>query len=312
MNQFEALHALIALEEQGSLTASAEYLRTPKSTLSRRISKLEELLNTRLTFEEKGRLSLSKAGLCYVDYARKILAMAHESQAALQRFSQEVSGEIRLQLCSDLPNGWIAKLLNDFLRTYPLVRLRINRLSSLAESSDKDDVLLTCGDSEEIVGFKCIELRAWECKLYVAKHAPLDFELPHCVEQLKHTPWVVRVEDPPTVRLTHQQSKERFSLEHNARLYVNSLSMLAETLAGGYGVGVLPCWVVQCEKYAQHPNLRECLPDWKAKPLQFSTYIRRHETSYTIRTFVDFLRKNFPQRWAPASVHTASPRALPD
>lgn len=41
MSQFEALHALIALEERGSLTASAEYLNIPKSTLSRRISKLE-------------------------------------------------------------------------------------------------------------------------------------------------------------------------------------------------------------------------------------------------------------------------------
>lgn len=304
MNQFEALHALIALEERGSLTASAEYLNIPKSTLSRRISKLEEQLNTRLTLEDRGRLSLSKAGLCYVDYARKILDVARESKIALQRFSQEVSGEIKLQLCSDLSSGWIVTVLNDFLRAYPLVSLKISRLSSLTESSDKDDVILTCGTRQEVAGFKCIKLGAWERQLYVAKRAQLDFELPSCIEQLPSIPWVVKAGDPSAVSLIDCQSKAQFSVEHDARLYVDSLAMLAEALAGGYGIGVLPCWVAQCKRHGRNNDFQQCLPHVFAQPLSFSAYVHQQDTSYTMRMFIAFLRHNFPKRWALSDTST--------
>lgn len=310
MNQFEALHALIALEERGSLTASAEYLNIPKSTLSRRISKLEEQLNTRLTLEDRGRLSLSKAGLCYVDYARKILDVARESKIALQRFSQEVSGEIKLQLCSDLSSGWIVTVLNDFLRAYPHARLKISRMSTLTVPTSTNDVILTCDNTQPIAGFKCIKLGAWERKLYVAKRAPLSFELPTRLEQLPSIPWVVKVGEASVVSLQHKQSHEQFSVEHNARLSVDSLTMLAEAVAQGYGIGVLPCWVAQCKKHGRQHDFQPCLPHLHAPPLAFSAYVHQQDTSYTIRAFIAFLQHNFPERWMMKKNTTKSSNVL--
>ena len=295
MNQFEALNALIALEERGSLTASAEFLNIPKSTLSRRISKLEELLCARLTFEDKGRLSLSKAGLCYVDYARKILNLASESRAALQRFSHEVSGEIKVQLCADLTNGWIVTVLNEFVRSYPKVRLSVNRVADLSE---KNDVLLACGPQQDIEGFRAIELGAWKRKLYRGRKQTWDCANSADIEQLQQMPWIVKTGDPDTVCLVHKQTAEQYSFQHRARLQVESLSMLTDALVQGYGVGVLPCWVAECERYGRGNELQSCLPDWSVEPLLFSAYVPQRDTSYSIRMFIAFLQRHVPEKWA--------------
>ncbi|HZJ92643.1 MAG TPA: LysR family transcriptional regulator [Thiopseudomonas sp.] len=305
MNQFEALNALIALEERGSLTASAEFLNIPKSTLSRRISKLEELLCARLTFEEKGRLSLSKAGLCYVGYARKILNLASESQAALQRFSHEVSGEIKVQLCADLTNGWIVTVLNEFIRSYPQVRLSVNRVGALADLSANNDVLLACGPQPNIEGFRAIELGAWERKLYRGRKQALSCASSADIEQLQQMPWIVKTGDPDTVCLVHKQTAEQYSFQHRARLQVESLSMLTDALVQGYGIGLLPCWVAECERYGRCNELQSCLPDWSVEPLLFSAYVPQHDTSYSIRMFIAFLQQHVPENWALKHQHLA-------
>lgn len=301
MNQFEALQALITLEECGSLTASAQYLNIPKSTLSRRISKLEELLCARLTFEDKGRLSLSKAGLCYVDYARKILNIASESQAALQRFSHEVNGEIRVRLCSDLSNGWIVTVLNEFVRAYPLVRLCVNRAAVLSDGYDKDDVILACGSAQKIDGFRRIEMGAWERKLYVGRQHILSFARPLEIEQIKQMPWIVKVADSATIGLIHRKTGQHYSFQHHARLQVESLSMLTEAIAGGYGIGLLPRWVAECKTYGRSNDFEQCLPDWSAPPLTFSAYVPQYDTSYSIRMFVAFLQQHVPEHWTAQS-----------
>lgn len=297
MNQFEALQALIALDERGSLTASAAYLNTPKSTLSRRIAKLEELLGARLTFEEKGRLSLSKAGHCYLVYARKILHLAHESQAALQRFTQEVSGEIHVQLGAEVNNGWIVKVLHGFVKRYPQVRLCVNRATGLAAAAGRDDVILACGTRQVLQGFRCIELCAWERRLYIARQSSIPIAQCTDVAQIQQLPWIGQVDDLETVHLIHRYTGERYSFEHRARLQVESLSMLAEALAQGCGVGSLPRWVAECEQYGRTYELQAYLPEWSAAPLVFAAYVPQHDTSYSIRMLVAFLQQHLPERW---------------
>lgn len=305
MSQFEALHALIALQEHGSLTASAEFLNIPKSTLSRRISKLEELLCARLTFEDKGRLSLSKAGLCYAGYARKILNLARDSQTALQRFSHEVSGEIKVQLCADLTRGWIVTVLNEFVQSYPSIRLSINRAGTVTTFSERYDVLLSCGPQEDIEGLRAIELGAWERKLYRGRQQSQACVSHIDIEQLQQMPWIVKTDDPDTVCLVHQQTAERYLVQHGARLRVESLSMLTDAVVQGYGIGLLPCWVAECKRYGRCNELQACLPDWSVEPLVFSAYVPQHNASYSIRMFIEFLQQHLPEKWALKRQHLA-------
>lgn len=297
MSQFDFLRALVALDEQGSLTAAANYLRLPKSTLSRRIAKLEEILELPLTLEEKGRLTLTRAGMCYLDYARNILQVDKESRAALQQLSQEVSGEIRVRLCPDLTSGWIVTALNDFLHTYPKARLKVNSADRQADVRDKDDVILVCGQLLELEGFKCIHLGCWERRLYVGKSQESGFFCPQKVEDLADMPWIGKLDDSYPVVLQHQASGQKYSLQPKAHLRVETLSMLTETLAGGYGIGLLPAWVVECKRYGQRGKFHHCLPDWTAEPLQLSGYVRQQDRSYSVRMLISFLQQNMPQRW---------------
>lgn len=304
MSQFDSLRALIALNEQGSLTAAASYLGLPKSTLCRRIARLEENLELPLTFEEKGRLTLTRAGVCYLDYARKILQVDKEGRTALHQLSREVSGEIRVRLCPDLTSGWIVTALNDFLDAYPKVRLEVYSAGWQADVRDEDDVILMCGQPLELEGFKCIRLGCWERRLYVGKSQEGGFCCPVEVGQLVNAPWVGQLGDDFPVLLQHQVSGQKYSLQPDVRRRVEGLSMLAETLAGGYGIGLLPTWVVECKRYGQHDKFVHCLQDWVAEPVRLSVYNRQQDRSYSVRMLISFLQQNLPQRWSKNAVES--------
>lgn len=296
MSQFAALQALVALDEQGSLTAAAEHLYASKSSISRRIAKLEEDLATPLTLEEKGRLVLSRAGLLYLDYARQILAIAQESQSALQQLSQEVSGEIRVRLCPDLSSGWIVTALNEFVAAYPKVSLSLASNGKQAHVRDKDDVFLVCGQPGQLEGFKCIPLGAWQRRLYVSKqHA-----CPANIEELARMPWIGRPDDRLPIVLKHSQTGQQVSLRPDMRMQAATLNMLAEALAGGYGIGLLPSWVAECKRYGKRDTFTRCLSDWVAEPIQLSAYIRQQDRSYSVRMLISFLQNSLPSRWSIA------------
>lgn len=297
MSLFTELRALVALDDLGSLTAAAEYLQVSKSSLSRRIARLEENLNTPLTLEERGRLVLSRAGLCYVDYARQILHTVRDSQAALQCLRHEVSGEIRVRLCPDLSSGWIISALNEFLSIYPKVRLLVS-VTGRPQGLGQSDVQLVCGQAEEMDGFKCIELGNWQRCLYMSRKALSSKPAPQQVQQLKNMQWIGKSNDEPNVVLRHSSNGQSHSLHANMRLQVATLSMLAEALADSECIGLLPTWVVECKRYGIKDTFERCLPEWNAEPLKLAAYVRQQDRSYSVRTLVSFLQQNMPQRWS--------------
>ena len=57
---------------EGSLTAAADKLGLPKSTVSRRLSRLEELLGERLLLRTTRRLNITEFGAALLDHARQL------------------------------------------------------------------------------------------------------------------------------------------------------------------------------------------------------------------------------------------------
>ena len=89
MEQFNANDLLIfaRVADTGSFSRAAEQLDLPKSTLSRRISLLEERLGERLLLRSTRRLSLTAYGLQLLDHARQVAAEV-DAVRALSEFRQ--------------------------------------------------------------------------------------------------------------------------------------------------------------------------------------------------------------------------------
>ncbi len=89
MQDLSAVKAFHALCQHKSLTAAAKALEQPKSTLSRRLSQLEEDLGQCLLMRQGNRLTLTKAGEVFAIYSEQLLELANKSQEALQALNNQ-------------------------------------------------------------------------------------------------------------------------------------------------------------------------------------------------------------------------------
>lgn len=78
------LKIFVAVVREGGITRAAEKLHRVQSNVTTRVRQLEDKLNTKL-FDRRGkRLVLTPAGRTLLDYADRLLALASETEAAVQ------------------------------------------------------------------------------------------------------------------------------------------------------------------------------------------------------------------------------------
>src|SRR5213078_4138887 len=87
--------------QTGSFTAAAAALSLPKSSVSRRVARLEQDLGVRLLQRTTRSLTLTDAGQRFFDRARGAITGLEEAAAAVREQGGEPRGMIRLSAPAD-------------------------------------------------------------------------------------------------------------------------------------------------------------------------------------------------------------------
>ena len=85
MHQLSELAAFVAVVDSASLTATARRMSLSKSTLSRRLARLEARVGQPLLRRRSNRLEPTDAGWVFAGYCRDMLDIDRESRYALER-----------------------------------------------------------------------------------------------------------------------------------------------------------------------------------------------------------------------------------
>lgn len=130
--------AFARVVELGSFTAAAHALRLPKSSVSRAVSRLEESLGVRLLQRTTRRLGLTQAGERYIAEVRGPVARMAEASTEISDSGKEPRGLVRISIAPEKGDGWLSKLLVEFVRQYPKIRIEMvvtNRRVNLIEEA---------------------------------------------------------------------------------------------------------------------------------------------------------------------------------
>src|SRR6478735_7906910 len=107
----------------GSFTAAAKELGMPKSTVSRKVSDLEERLDARLLQRTTRKLSLTDAGRTYYDYGVRIVNEIEAAESAVGSLQDKPRGLLRVSVG---PNSqWLADIVADFMKRNPEVQMEV-------------------------------------------------------------------------------------------------------------------------------------------------------------------------------------------
>jgi DNA-binding transcriptional LysR family regulator len=146
MDRLEAMSIVLAVAENGSLSAAARQLKTPLATVSRKVSELEAHLRTKLFNRSTRALALTDAGSSFVASAKRILADVAEAERAAAGEYSVPRGDLNVTAPIALGRIHLVPVIAEFLKAYPDVNIRLtlsDRPLDLLE--ENEDVALRIG-----------------------------------------------------------------------------------------------------------------------------------------------------------------------
>lgn len=298
MEQFNANDLLIfaRVAAAGSFSRAAQQLALPKSTVSRRITLLEERLGERLILRTTRRLALTDYGLQLLEHARQVAAEV-DAVRALSEFRQaRPSGRLRVSMPNDFATLLLTDMLAAFVALHPAVSLELDlsprRVDLLGENFDlalrmgdlPDDTLLAARKLAEFSGGLYAApsylaergepqhpddlLRHDALRLFTRNNAPADWHL-HCAQL------------PP--------GQQHWQGAPPARMQANSPELLIHLARAGAGITAVPDYFAAT--WVRQGLLRRILPAWSLPThTAWAVFPGRRLMPAKTRAFIDMLQ----------------------
>ncbi|HZI08323.1 MAG TPA: LysR substrate-binding domain-containing protein [Archangium sp.] len=278
--------------QAGSFTVAARGLRMPKSTVSRKVSELEERIGAQLLQRTTRKLRLTDVGQAYYEHCARIVAEAEQAELAVTRMQAAPHGLLRVT--APLTFNFLGPIVAEFLKCYPEVQLELvctDRSVDLVEEgfdvavragrlADSSLIARKLGDIARVVvaAPNYLEQRG-------VPKSPKDLERHDCL--------VFGAGMEGNVWTLHSGSRS-VQVSVRARLVVNEPDMLRAVALGGAGVTILPTLLNAADLTAG--RLRRILPDWSSSgaPVH-AVYPGSRHHSPKVMAFVDFLRERWPE-----------------
>lgn len=125
MDHLGAMQAFIKVVDCGSFSAAAKDMHLSISSVTRRVSSLEEALNTVLLHRSTHAISLTEAGqLCY-GRMLTIIADWESTYRAVAEISSQPSGPLKLTAPVAFGRRYLSPLITQFLERYPSIQLDV-------------------------------------------------------------------------------------------------------------------------------------------------------------------------------------------
>lgn len=288
ISPFHEMQVLATVVECGSFTAAARTLDMPKSSVSRRVTSLEERLGIRLLQRTTRSIRLTTAGELYYQTAARLLRELAELETLVSGFSDEPRGSVRLTC----PAGFAAAnapLFAEFGRRFPQVRLAIEETDRLVDLvAEGFDLAFRGGKAPDasLSGFRLLSSER------IAVASPAYLQRRGRPEKLK----LLAEHDLLHLGFRHKDSwvlssgRKEVQLEVMASFVTNNLQTLQQAAETGMGIALLPA--VNCQAQLADGRLQRVLPDWTAAPaILWVVYPSSRGMASSVRAFIDLVKE---------------------
>lgn len=291
----------VAVARTGSFTQAAQSLEMPKSTLSARISRLEQRMGLPLLKRSTRKVELTEAGRLYFNRADALVSEAGLLHEQLGHLLREPQGLLRLSVPVDFAHEFIAPYLGEFCERFPLIQLSFDvtpRKVNLI--SERFDVAIRAGKQPDsgLVQRLLVMFSGglYAAPAYVARHGeplePADLARHQC---LRFPPdfddvWELRhAHEMAAPRQTADGDSASRSIRVNGRIASNSLGLNLRLALHGFGIAALPDALAA--PYAAQGRLQALLPGWQTRAVPVYAFTANKLLPARAQAFIDFLKE---------------------
>jgi len=292
MNSLADLQMFLSVAGAENFSAAARQLGLPPSSVSRRISAIEQRLGVALFRRTTRDVALTEAGTAYSHSVGRILEELQAAELAISRFAVPPPGQLRVQVAPGLGTWLLAPLLPRFLEQHPDTQLELGLARPPDEVPDAADVVIRYGMAKP-ASLTLRRIATTRQGLYAAPRYFEQHGTPGTPEELQaHNCLLLQADEQPP-RWRFRRGDYDRTLHPAGNLRSDDAACLQEALTAGLGLAVLHEWAA-AGPLRQGQVLR-VLPDYEVTTMDsFETQISAlHATgpkpARKARAFLDFL-----------------------
>jgi DNA-binding transcriptional LysR family regulator len=291
-NRLEDMQVFIAVVESGSFSAAARQLAKTPSAVSKLVQRLEDRLGTQLFYRNSRNLQPTEAGRTFFHHSQKVVEAMADAEASVSDRGRRPHGMVRLSTMPTFARYQLAKLMPEFSRRYPDLRIEFQLESTTGDLFDQRvDLSIRSGtlpDSSLVA--RPLATSRWSLcasPAYLARagvpREPGELARHRCLLFAMQTPW-------NHWRFTQGPSQ---GVALGAGMSANQGEMLIELARCGMGI-------TRLARFHIHDDLRagrlvHVLQDFEAglpEPL-YVVYPARRNLSPKVAVVIEFLEEKF-------------------
>jgi DNA-binding transcriptional LysR family regulator len=265
--ELDALLVFGKVAENRSLSKAAALLGMPKSTVSRKLTRLESDLGIKLLRKNTHQLTVTDLGEKVYAHAVNILAEANGVRALVEGSRQEPQGELKVAIPVFVGIDYASRVGATFLQRHPNSRLDIRLVDTMVDPiKDGFDVVFGTGPLQDstLIARKVFDLELFLCaspEFVRTLNEPLTTPT-----QLSQLPFIdFGFAGPRKLRVT--RNNRHHELSPSVRARANNFQVCKQYILQGLGIGAMPTKII-CTDELRDGSLVPVLSDWSLQPLE--------------------------------------------
>lgn len=273
--------------QAGTFTKGAALLGMPKSSVSRKISDLEDRIGARLLQRTTRNLGLTDVGRIYYERCARIIAELEEADQAVDRMRAAPCGVLRVT--APLSFAMLGPIVAAFLNRYPEVKVELVCTERVVDLVNEGfDVAIRAGELDDST-MVARRLGVIERVLIAAPAYLKKKGTPRTPAELSEHACITFGAGPSPEVWTLHSGDKKAEVRVAPRLTVNDFEMMREAARSGIGIAWIPKFV--CRDELSGGELRQLLPDWcsSATPVH-AVYPTTRHLSPKVLAFLEMVR----------------------
>ncbi len=296
MDKLRTLHFFISVSEKGSFIDAAKTFGTSPSTISKAIARLESELGVQLFTRTTRALNLTRAGQDYLTTVKRLLLELSHTEADLKSESEEISGNLRINVPISYGRLYIRPLIASFCKSYPNINVEIIYDDAYVDIIEKGiDITFRSGTIADN-------------RLVARKLSPMDFLI--CTpknyfnnkqaltlpDDILGEPWInFRFKQTGKIMplmIKHQHNNQQTYREYftDSQCIIDDGEALAELCADGIGLAQMPHFIARKWLLKGEIDILDHIysPDHFGV---YALYTKMKKTPPKVKAFIDFVQQ---------------------
>lgn len=287
------LSLFVQVVDAGSFSEASRRLCIPKTTISRRITKLEQLLGVPLIQRNTHQFEVTHLGQQYYQYCSDMVEQAQRAQHFIEQHTQS-KGEVRISCPKEVLDLYVNAMLVEFMQKYPEVELFVESTNRAVDViKDRLDFALRVRpypfkDSDIVTRTFCLSRHYLVASPKLVAEPFTDFN------SIDRYPVMSFHKFKQQWQFEHQQLGEKL-VYFRPKLICENLYLIHQAVLNGVGIAVLPDILLR--KELKQGKLHIISPEgWQIpKFMLHAAYSSRKSLPPSARLLLDFLTAKFAE-----------------